>query len=133
MTRVSTTARRATSRSTDSKWLSNSSCVPLLALAVSLPATVLTHLRAAQNGGQGLGFKVPILGVMDKKALMALAAKLYVVLGTLITALLAMAEDVALSGDGVCTLTAVQTSTIQSVMTGSNASCFNRTLNSIMN
>lgn len=94
-------------------------------------------MRVEQNRGQGLGFKVPGLGVVNKQALGAWAAKLYVVLGALITALLSMAEEMAedpvLSEGNSCTLSAMQTSTIQKVMAGSHASCRNITLGNIMN
>ena len=56
---------------------------------------ILITCFAAQNRGQGLGFKIVGLGVVDKKALGTLATKLYVVLGTLVTTLLSMAEKEA--------------------------------------
>ena len=93
----------------------------------------LTCVLVLQNRGQGLGFKVPGLGVVDKKALGTLAAKLYVVLGTVITAMFAMAEEEEEISSGVCKLSTVQANTIQGVMLGSNASCYNLTLGSIMN
>ena len=42
-----------------------------------------------QNGCQGLGFKVPGLGVIDKKSMAAYAAKLYTALGTVVSLQLA--------------------------------------------
>lgn len=98
---------------------------------------VRTHARALQNRGQGLGFKFSGLGVVDKKALAALAAKLCVVIGTVITALLAIAEEINPSGDDValadwivmrnatCDLSATQKRIIQAVPLDRDVGCSN--------
>ena len=69
---------------------------------------------------------------MDKKALGAWAARLCVVLGALVTALTSMAAEEVLSQGGSCTLSALQTNTIQGVMTGANVSCHNITSGDII-
>ena len=62
---------------------------------------------------------------------------LYAVLGTLITAMLAMVEnsdtdEIQHSINETCTLSNIQTATIRAVMTGTNTSCYTVTLGSIM-
>ena len=91
-----------------------------------------------QNGCQGLGFKVPGLGVIDKKSMAAYAAKLYTALGTVVTTLLAfeaerMAEGLAASTAAhECQLSSVQAGSIRALMADSNASCvYNMTVQSV--
>ena len=85
-----------------------------------------------QNRCQGLGFKIPWLGVIDKKSMAAYAATLYTALGSVVTALLAFeAEQLdASAGDNECALSSAQAGSIQATMAPwRNSSCvYNMTI-----
>ena len=85
-----------------------------------------------QNAGQGLGFKIPWLGVIDKKSMAAYAATLYTALGSVVAALLAFeAEQLdASAGDNECALSSAQAGSIQATMAPwRNSSCvYNMTI-----
>jgi hypothetical protein len=89
-----------------------------------------------QNAGQGLGFKVPWLGVIDKKSMASYAAKLYTVLAAILTSLLALEPEghaaASTAGDSECALSSAQAASIRALMADSNASCvYNMTVQSV--
>jgi hypothetical protein len=89
-----------------------------------------------QNAGQGLGFTVAGLGVIDKKSMGLYAAKLYTTLATVVATLLAFETErlAASTGDNECTLSSVQASSIQAtVALFRNSSCvYNMTVESTL-
>jgi hypothetical protein len=93
---------------------------------------LLTTRAHCQNRCHGLGFKVPWLGVIDKKSMAAYAATLYTALGSVVTALLAFeAEQLdASAADNECALSSAQAGSIQAtVAPWRNSSCvYNMTI-----
>ena len=90
-----------------------------------------------QNKGQGLGFKLVGLGVIDTKSLATYAVKLYGALVTLFTTLLAIQgkEELATptAGENECALSSLQTSSIQLAMLERNSSCaYSMTVDSVL-
>ena len=80
-----------------------------------------------QNKGQGLGFKLVGLGVINTKSLKTYAVKLYGALVTVFTTLLAIQHEEELAaptaGENECALSSLQTSLIQLAMLERNSSC----------
>ena len=88
-----------------------------------------------QNAGQGLGFKVAGI-VIDKRSMVAYAAKLYTTLAAVVTTLLAFEADpsAASTRNNECALSSVQAGSIQATMAPwRNFSCvYNMTVESIL-
>ena len=78
-------------------------------------------VRALQNSGQGLGFKLGHT-VIDRKTLTSAATKLVTGFTTVYALLLALGGS-ASAGVEACELSAMQLAGIQAVMAGGNASC----------
>jgi hypothetical protein len=118
------------------KQLVRSSRAAFAALCVHTQANYLVS-TCHQNSGQGLGF-VLMGTVVDKKTLQTAAFQLIGALTTVVTALFALqtpssAAHATAAGDELCTLSAVQTSIIQSMLMDRNASCsYNISLASII-
>ena len=95
----------------------------------------------AQNNGQGLGF-VLAGSVIDKRSLKSAMFKLTGALSTVIAYLLTLSEDAeeiedteatTALGGAMCDLTAVQKTTIQSLLAERNANCsYNMTVASLL-
>ena len=88
------------------------------------------------SDGQGLGFRLGHT-VINRKTLVATAAKLAGSFTTVYALLMAMANNEAapafFSAADVCTLTTVQAETIKALMAGGNASCsYNVTLDAVL-
>jgi len=91
-----------------------------------------------QNKGQGLGFKLAGLGVIDNKSMATYAVKLYSALVTVFTTLLTIQGKGGLAapaagGENECALSSLQTSSIQLAMLERNSSCaYNMTVDSVL-